>query len=321
MERRDFKCVFLSDIVLNAHTATEGKSMAMDYIPGSVFLGIVGKKYESFGEKAFEIFHSGQVRFSDAHPSLGSKRSWKIPYSWFDKKLDSAIKSNSIDAKKVFIYHKMKENQKEQIKTEDQLKQMRKGFFTDNGEICQAEHSFSMKSGYDLEKRRARDAQIYGYDALRKGTEWIFSIECDNPGILDNIAEKVCGNHRIGRSRSCQYGQVKIEKMDAVKDCKTTDTIMENQITLYAESCLAFLDQYGQPTWDIIPENLMLPQGAKIHWQSSQIRTKVFAPWNRSMKMRDKDRVCIDKGSVFVVQVPSNFDIKAFRQSIAKSCP
>ena len=46
----------------------------------------------------------------------------------------------------------------------------------------------------------------------------------------------------------------------------------------------------------------MLLEGGRINWEKSQILTKSFAPWNYTRKTRDADRVCIDKGSVIIVE-------------------
>lgn len=88
MRRLTFKCVFKTDVVLNATTATEGNQTSLDYIPGANFLGIVAKKYSHFAEKggAYDIFHSGKVRFGDAHVAVDGLRSFKAPLVWFRPK-------------------------------------------------------------------------------------------------------------------------------------------------------------------------------------------------------------------------------------------
>lgn len=64
MEKIQFKCELLSDIVLNDSSATEGKRRSLDFIPGNNFLGIAAAQlYEKTDEAAWCIFHSGHVRF------------------------------------------------------------------------------------------------------------------------------------------------------------------------------------------------------------------------------------------------------------------
>ena len=64
MEKIQFKCELLSDIVLNDSSATEGKRRSLDFIPGNNFLGIVAAQlYKGTDDDAWNIFHSGHVRF------------------------------------------------------------------------------------------------------------------------------------------------------------------------------------------------------------------------------------------------------------------
>ena len=80
-----FKCTLLTDVILNQKAATEGPNTTLDFIPGSNFLGIVANKYQTFAEAgmAMEVFHSGNVRFGDAHPSNSDFRGLKVPASMF----------------------------------------------------------------------------------------------------------------------------------------------------------------------------------------------------------------------------------------------
>ena len=89
MKRLNFEVEFLSDIVLQGSSNSEGNVEALDFIPGSNFLGMVAGagNYENF-EKPFDIFHSGKVRFGDAHILNEGQTTYKMPLSFFHKKLD-----------------------------------------------------------------------------------------------------------------------------------------------------------------------------------------------------------------------------------------
>ena len=92
MKTLQFKCKLLSDVILNQRAATEGNQESLTFIPGNCFLGIVAKDYMSFPIKEqTEIFHSGHVRFGDAHPASkdAKTRSLHIPASLFYPKLKS----------------------------------------------------------------------------------------------------------------------------------------------------------------------------------------------------------------------------------------
>jgi hypothetical protein len=54
MNKLTFKIEFLSDIVLQASSNTQGNIELLDFIPGSNFLGMVAKNYNNF-ENSFDI--------------------------------------------------------------------------------------------------------------------------------------------------------------------------------------------------------------------------------------------------------------------------
>ncbi len=288
------KCTFLSDIVLNSNTATEEQFKSLDYIPGANFLGIVAKNnnYKEFGDKAYDIFHSGKVRFGDAHIVIDKKRSLKMPTSWFYEKGDE-------DKNEIYIHHKITDKIHEEFtKKGKQLKQIRSGYFDDD-KVATIPHSYSLKSAYDREKRSSKEKQMYGYDALQKGSKWIFYIEADDENLLNKITDKIVGKHNIGRSKTAQYGRVEIEMLDNYNnDYKVNNS---DELIIYFESCAIFMDEFGEPTFQPSFSDLKL-ENDNINWQKSQIRTKSFAPWNYKRKTRDADRVCIDKGSVIIIE-------------------
>ena len=123
MEKIQFKCELLSDIVLNDSSATEGKRRSLDFIPGNNFLGIAAAQlYEKTDEAAWSIFHSGHVRFGDAHPSINNKRGLRIPASIFHPKLNGMETG-------CYIHHLTKQDANIRAM---QLKQCREGFYIFN---------------------------------------------------------------------------------------------------------------------------------------------------------------------------------------------
>ena len=61
MKKIDFKVTFLSDIVLNKSSNTEGNVETLDFITGASFLGMVAKNYDKF------------ENFDDAQKALNTK--------------------------------------------------------------------------------------------------------------------------------------------------------------------------------------------------------------------------------------------------------
>ena len=150
MKTVQFKCKLLSDIVLSQNTATEGSQRTLDFIPGSVFLGLVASSiYKEV--PSMLLFHSGKVQFGDAHPLVDNIKSYRIPASWLlekGKKLSDGI----------YVH--------DQVLSKDiQLKQCRGGYVVFKEENTfmevQPKKQFSIKSAYNSEKRRSRDQSMY----------------------------------------------------------------------------------------------------------------------------------------------------------------
>ncbi len=301
MKTLRFKCTLLSDVILNQKAASEGANNTLDFIPGSNFLGIVAAKYNDFGDNAMEVFHSGKVRFGDAHPVCKGHdgiRTLRVPASMYYPKLGKA-------SEVCYIHHEY-----DRKKAQDgnggqlqQLKQCRQGFYAfENSAGFKAETStnFALKSAYDRETRRSKDSQMFGYEALNKGTEFLFSVEVDTDELANKIREELVGKRNIGRSRTAQYGLVEIEEYD-FKEAQSSSKNADGEIvTVYADGRLIFIDENGEPTFRPTASDLGLDSG-EIDWKHSQIRTFQYAPWNGKRKTRDADRCGTEKGSVFIV--------------------
>jgi hypothetical protein len=291
-----FRCTLLSDVILNQKAATEGPNTTLDFIPGSNFLGIVANRYIQYAEagNAMEVFHSGRVRFGDAHPSQSGFRGLKVPASMFHPKLKNA-------GEDLYIHHRIPNLADKKLK-EKQLKQCRSGYYdfsdAEKAFLIKTETNFAIKSAYDKDARHSKDEQMYGYQSLQKGLILYFEVEVLDDSLTASIKEALMGTKRIGRSRTAQYGLIDIEEcaFTEVKSQKTTGQYVE----VYADGRLIFLDENGMPTYQPTAEQLGL-QGT-ICWEKSQVRTFQYAPWNYKRQCFDTDRCGIEKGSVIVVK-------------------
>lgn len=319
-----FKCTLLSDLIINQSTGTEGAQSTLDFIPGSNFLGIVaGALYDQLSSEQQQlIFHSGKVRFGDAHPAAGDFRTLRIPASMHYPK------GNKIsDPGSCYIYHlydreKDLKEKEEKGETAPQLKQCRTGFYrfvNNEAEEVKIGKAFAIKSAYDRESRRSKDSQMYGYESIQEGSVYYFEVEIpDTPSCeikpgesLDQaIQTALKGTKRIGRSRTAQYGQVKIEPCKYTEVTSSASAGLKEDgtmdIYIYADGRLIFLDENGNPTFQPDVKQLLgqtFQGSAEILWNKSQIRTFQYAPWNFKRQARDTDRCGIEKGSVFVIQI------------------
>ena len=293
-----FKCTLESDLVLSQTSSSEGNQKTLDFIPGNNFLGIVASEiYVKGSDESLEIFHSGKVRFGDAHPSVDGIRGLKVPASMYYPKLAST-------SEECYIHHLTDHNSAD-IKAM-QLKQCREGFYAfgeTTGKPVDIQKNFTIKSAYDSEVRRSKDGQMFGYESLSKGLVMYFEVESDlSDKQNEKIVKSLCGKKHIGHSRSAEFGLVTIEKDNYKEICSTKPDKTSDYVTVYADGRLIFLDEKGEPTYQPTAKDLGIDGGC-IDWSKSQVRTFQYAPWNGKRHTYESDRCGIEKGSVFVVNL------------------
>lgn len=289
MKELVFQVKFISDIVLPASSNTEGKIDQLDFIAGSNFLGMVAKNYDKF-VNSFDIFHGGKVRFGDGHILKDAKtQTYKIPYSYFHKKLETTP---------VFNHHFLDDKDFEDL---GQLKQLREGFITKDKEQVFVDYTYSQKSAYDKKNRRSLDNNMYGYKAIKKGSVWQFVVKVDGITPEDEklIVETLKSSTRLGKSKSAEYGEVKIKYLEnQARENLGHENPQLGEVVLYCNSRLALVDECGNPTYDL----KYLCDGVEINYDKTQIRISTFTPYNGARKTKDYERVCINKGSVIVLK-------------------
>jgi len=287
-----YNCEFLSDIVLPASSNTQGNIVLSDFIPGSNFLGMVATAYDTFKDDAFDLFHGGSVCFGDAHISIDNKPTYKIPLSFHKLKVGDGNFNR-------LLLTPAEEKQKRD--NQEQLKQIRNGFMNEDGsKYILPQYNYSQKSSYDKKRRRSQDEGMYGYSALKKGTNWIFKVEYSDEKYILHVEKYLLGEKKLGKSKSSQYGQVKITKIETLKETQTY-TPSNNMTYIYANSRLALYDDEGHLSATPSIENLGLSSG-KIVWDKTYIKTSTYHPYNYKRQTQEYTRVCINKGSVIAIE-------------------
>lgn len=293
-----FKCTLESDLVLSQTSSSEENQKTLDFIPGNNFLGIVASQlYQDGSVTSLDLFHSGKVRFGDAHPSVDGIRGLKVPASMYYPKLGSA-------SEECYIHH-LTNHYSEDIKAK-QLKQCREGFYSfseKTGTPVAIQKNFTIKSAYDGEKRHSKDGQMFGYESIAKGLVMYFEVESELADELNQqIVDALIGQNHIGHSRSAEFGLVTIEQEDYQEIESSRPDPANDFVTVYADGRLIFLDENGNSTFQPSAKALGI-EGGDIDWSKSQIRTFQYAPWNGKRHTYEADRCGIEKGSVFVVKL------------------
>ncbi len=292
MKQQEFRVKFLSDIVLNKTSNTEGKIENLDFITGGSFLGMVAKNYDDFSN-SFEIFHSGKVRFGEATALINDKKSFKAPFCFFNPKFD-------YDKKEVKNYHDI--NFSLQDEKDKQYKQIRSGYMSEDLDYLELDYDYTQKSAHDKKLRRSQDGKMYGYSAIKKGSVFAFYLKFEEDvEHIDKVIKSLEGVHFLGKSKTAQYGKVQITKVGNIEDVKIQKAEEKSINYLYVNSSLALFEENGMPTLTPSIENLGLNQG-KICWEQSQIRTYEFTPYNYKRQGKDSSRLIIEKGSVIALE-------------------
>lgn len=318
MKQLKFKCELLTDVILNQKSASVGANQTLDFIPGSNFLGIVASKiYKANSKESLDIFHSGKVRFGDAHPANGENRALRMPAALYFPK------GQTEKERQHYIHHEIADPASEEFR-KIQLKQERSGYADLTGISVEGgtairfkvDTDFAIKSAYDRIHRRSQDEQMFGYQSMGKGMVYYFTVEIDDgqEQYANSIKNALTGTKRIGRSRSAQYGLVKITEYNEFKEVVSGSARQDNLLIIYAESRLIFLDDNGLPTFQPSFEQLVGRKETdkdeeKIIWGKSQLRTFQYAPYNYQRRCFDTDRCGIEMGSVIVVQLKDKVDI------------
>lgn len=302
-----YKCTLLSDVILTSMANTEGYKESLNYISGSKFLGIVAKQFynEQDMQKTLDLFHNGTVHFSDATPMIEDSATLKVPFSWFHEKGKGITES-------IFLHHKIEDSL---VDKTIQLKQARKGYFSfEKNAFSTVEQDFSIKSAYDGVKRKSLDENMYGYFSLKKGTSWIFSVEDSSGQYADSIKSILVGKHTIGKSKSAEYGLVNIEYVS--ENTETSVQTYTSEIIIYAQSNLCFYDDFGKCTALPTAKQLVGTSNALIKWDKSQVRSRNYQTWNGKRNNRDADRLIIESGSAFIVELKESVSSTFFVNGI-----
>ena len=311
-----FKCTFLTEVILSPTSNTRQTTESLSYIPSSYFLGIVANQHT--GSDFNSRFLGQELSFYDAHLLDKQGYTLRIPLDWYEEKLDKTAP--------IRLMHKLEASKHQDLTNQGiQLKQVRQGYFNtkeENGNyrfIDSPEGFLSLKSAYDTEKRCSKESLMYQYYSLPAGLVWGFMVEIKSDteekqnSLKQAIEAALVGERSIGKSRSAQYGRVKIEvdnfeateleqafETDERESPANKEECKEQYQTLYFASNACFFDKNGYPTANPCPKDLGLEGNASICWEKSAIRTRSYAPYNAKRKARDADRWIIEKGSVIV---------------------
>jgi len=288
------------EVVLSRRSATRGDHETLDYIPGSTLLGWAASHlYERLSvEDAYLVFHSGKVRFYNGLPLTPSGgRARPMPLCWHEDKGGKSAREEKglLISDRVF---NLISGKSEHIL---QPRQLRNGYIDDSGHVFQPSRTYRMKTALNPNTATASESQLFGYESLDRCQHFVGGISADNDvneELFKKLLEVFNGSMRIGRSRSAQYGRVRVsfyrEKMNNVTVGLSGKS---RELTLWLISDLALRDTCGSPTLCPDPSILGLPKGQLV-LEKTFVRSRSYAPYNAFHKSRGMDRQVLVAGSV-----------------------
>ena len=294
---QSFLVKLTQDVIVSASSASEGHHRSLDYLPGSLFLGLAATRgyAELSPADSWTVFHSGKVRFLDALPYIEGQPSHPMPLSFHSYKGEQALndKKTMLEADKVFDPSMRLDGTQA-----GQPRQLRGGYITHAGAMNQPKLNYRMKTAIDPSKGRAAKSQLFSYQALESGQQFLLTLQADSVSekLFETSVKWLTGAAQLGRSRTAQYGGVTITPLEAPKLASTSN--QPKTLTLWLQSDLALMDSLGQPSLTPHPYLFDLPPGSQWSVESSFIRTRRYSQYNAKRRCFDTERHVICRGSV-----------------------
>jgi CRISPR/Cas system CSM-associated protein Csm3 (group 7 of RAMP superfamily) len=317
-----------SDVIVSATAATIGGHESLDYLPGSVLLGAAAGAWRNRkGSFDPEAFLSGKIRFGDGLPiGPDAEMGWPMPQSYHQLKQTAQGESEKIELINALTLET--KEARSYSESGNQLQAFRKGRVTSAGHLFDLPSAYQMKTAVSREDLgSAAEGQLFGYDALCAGSRFRARLSWDEDqedAAGEILALLLSDEVRLGRSRSAQYGEVRISKATAPAGLKTLDAFSvpddpskAKLISIYALSDLALFSE-GTPTFHPLPKDFGLT-GCEFVPERSFVRVRRYSPWNAYRNSRDTERQVIRRGSVLTFRMPPGSDAAALINSATKA--
>ena len=312
-----FDIVLKQPLIISQQAASAGAHQSLDYVPGSVLLGLVASRLYARldADSAWMVFHSGQIRFGDALPlSENREIGYPMPLCWHGYKGEVTRRLGYLIADCLF------DPSGGETDSRRQPVQLRSGYTTESGFVLNPTCQQTLKTAIDRKTGMAAESQLFGYEALSTGQRYRFTLSADTdfPATLwQEIQNHLAGVAHLGRSRSAQFGLVQITPL-ASRTSPSTATRADATLTLWLLSDL-LLEKHGQPCLIPYPDLLGLPKGS--HWlnERSFLRSRRYSAYNAYRRHYDSERQVICRGSVLRYKLPrplSTDETKTLQQGL-----
>jgi len=155
---------------------------------------------------------------------------------------------------------------------------------------------------------------------LQRGQRFIAQIEADadfDPALFARITQVLQGQLFLGRSRSAEYGRVRVEHRTR-EHAEQPGPVNGFMLTLWLLSDLAPCNAHGQPTLELDVAGLGLPAGSRIDLAKTFTRTRRYSPWNAKRHGFDTERQVLMAGGVIYIELPEGTDTPALAAQLSR---
>ncbi len=300
MTSMTLKITLKSDVVLTERNASVGGASSLDYIPGAALLGAAAEQLYREGlsrEDAFAMFHSGAVRFGNGVPELDGVPAIPAPLAFHREKRAEE------DAPDVTLALVDREST-------TQYEQYRSGWVLDAaGDTVRSVRTLSrdrrstMRTSVD-EHGKAREGLLFGIESLAGGQTFVARVDAEDIQHLHNIEAALMGRPIfIGRSRSAEFGEVSIERVQISETAPMERSFNGDRTIFLCASDLALRNR-NTGAVRLLPEaaDFGLPNGWTLDLKRTFLRTRRYSPFNGHRRRHDLDRQVIAAGSVMVFE-------------------
>lgn len=303
--RIPFAIETLEPVILGETAATTGAHESLDFLTGAALLGAFARDcYPEIaalgGDAAFRVFHSGDVRFGDAHPvSKSGHAAWPVPASWHFKKGAKLFVGEQGEPRHL-VTTELKDLARSERGTDD--KQARGQWIAGNGAELTVDKRQHLKSARDSAAfGRPEPSQLFAYQSIEKGRRFAGEIRIRRDNVPDTAIESIKDwiatrpVIRIGRSKTAEFGSCRVEPLDTPLPAPPASP-PKYGILIYALSDLC------PAGTEILPTDGKEWHGCLGGWSldpaRTHIRVREYARWNGFRGWPDPAARVITRGSV-----------------------
>ncbi len=287
-----------TDVIMSASSATVGGHHTLQRLTGRSLLGACAAV--EYGARGFDVFHSGKVRFGDAFPESDGEVALPVPLSLYRAKTGPA----SDPRWNLAVAERPRGIQ---------LEQERDGHIRADGHRQAVPRSYTMRTAVE-DHGAARAGFLFGIESIAAGATFRATVSADTDDLLQEVEKRLVNrHHRLGRSRSAEFGLVRIERCDDTP-WLTVEGVVD-EVRIWCLSDIALRDAAtGVPRLLPTPDDF----GIAGEWRSDRsfIRFNRLTPFNTHRRSHDMERQLIAAGSVIVFRAPGT-DLGALRDRLA----